>query len=267
MRIFMQLSYPIEAYRVCVRQAFCELLLDERYAQELPNISRFTKFLTRIKEKDPTLELPELCKTGLPDNWAYIQYNRGPLQIVDEDEFRHLLIQVDTDETRTMFDQTNWGYGKTTLNYWLVANNGSAIEAAEALYYMRLYKVRNITYQYQCINWKSRLIHESLESFDTVEIDQMGTGFIVTWSIDLFVPILRGEVEGFNVQETLTNIFDRSEISITEDCDIRCIPIPARTCAPFENPPAEDSFIEQFASEGDGSGTINVPPVTDPNEV
>ena len=282
----MQMSYPLEAYRLCVQRAFCEMLIQERYASELPNIGRFTKFLTRVKEQDPALDLPELCRTGLPPNWVYIQYNRGPLEIVDEDEFRKSKIKV-ISEDKTCFDETRWGFGRVELNYWLVANNGSAIDIAEALYYMRLYKVRSIDYTYQWINWRSRVIHSALQSFDELGMDEIGTGFTVTWNAEFFVPVLRQEVEGFTIQETLTNVFDRSSIRLQPApsaplrdpvlCDddtlvsfpgddpesAKCPVMPTPTDTDFGSDPPENAFLEQIASDGDGSHTINDPPVVE----
>jgi hypothetical protein len=193
----MQLSYPITEYRKAIDRAFSEFLLQTRYASALPNMSRFTKFLTRVKECDPLLQLPESCATGLPLNWCYIQYNRGPLQIVEEDEFREDKIRMYVNEG-TQIETSHWGYGRTELNFWLVANNGATIEACEALFYMRLYKIRNIEYSYQDLNWKSRIVHSALQTFESLEMEEHGTGFTVTWSVELFVPVLYRDTTSFS---------------------------------------------------------------------
>lgn len=216
----MQLSYPVGAYRACVERALCELLIGHQYASELPTLDRFTKFLTRIKESGfdannpiPGLTTTELCKKGLPINWAFIQFNRGPLMIVEEDEFRGELVRCFTDESMTMFDMDDFGFGKAELNFWLVANNGSALEAAEALFYMRLYKLKSIDYFYLGYPFHSRIIHDMLQSFEPLGIHEYGTGFTTTWRVELYVPILRREVEGFTVQEVCTEVFP-ADVSI-----------------------------------------------------
>jgi hypothetical protein len=228
----LQLSYPITEYRKCVERAFCELLIGHQYASQLPNIDRFTKFLTRLKESEfdsgdpfPDLTITDLCKKGLPINWAYIQFSRGPLQIVEEDEFRlDTNRMLSDDANRTMFKDDRWGFGRTELNFWLIANNGSAIEAAEALYYMRLYKLKSVDFLYLETLFHSRIVHDMLTSFEPLGIDEYGTGFTITWRLEMYVPILRQEVEGFTVQSTCAEIFDRSELF--DPCTTPAFPIP-----------------------------------------
>src|SRR5712691_6298116 len=91
----MQLSYPLSQYKNCVANAFCPLLLGIQYSSELPNQDRLVKFLSRLKEVEfdagdpiPGLTTTDLCKTALPPNWCYIQYNRNALVTVEDDEFR-----------------------------------------------------------------------------------------------------------------------------------------------------------------------------------
>lgn len=207
----MQLSYPVTEYKICIERAFCELLLQIQYASQLPNTERFTKFLTRIKEGDPNLDLPEFCRTGLPNNWCYMQYNRGPLVIVPEDEFRKDKIRF-VKQSQGTFDETRWGFGTVELNWWLVGNNGSAIEACEALYYMRIYKLKSVDYCYMDINWHSRIIHEPLNSFEVVDLEGLGTAFAVQWTALLHVPVLCADIEGMIVQESCTNMFAQERI-------------------------------------------------------
>jgi hypothetical protein len=208
------MSYPLSAYRQCIAEAFCPLLLGLQYSSNLPNQDRLVKFLSRLKEAQfeagdpvPGLTLTELCKTGLPPNWCYLQYNRGPLMPVEEDEFR-----VDKDRVltgnKTLFDENRWGYGRCELNFWLLGNNGSAIEAAESLFYIRIYKVRSFDYLYLDIPWRSRVIHDPLQTFEAINLAEYGTGFSVTWRSTVYVPILRQEIEGYTVQSTCTGIFD-----------------------------------------------------------
>ena len=210
----MQLSYPISAYKDVVVKAFCELLLGIDYASDLPNLDRFTKFLTRVKENEfdsgnpiPGLTTTDLCKKGLPVNWTFAQFNRGPLMIVDEDEFRLEKLRCFTDETQACFSQEDFGFGKVELNFWMVGNNGNAIEGAEALFYMRLYKLKSIDYIYLGLPWHSRIIHEDLQTFEPLGINEYGTGFTITWRVEMFVPVLRREIEGYTVQEVCTEVY------------------------------------------------------------
>ena len=209
----MQLSYPVAEYRRCVERAFCELLIGHEYASQLPNEERIAKFLSRIKEKEfdssnplPGLTTTDLCKTGLPINWTYAQFNRGPLQYMEEDDFRVDQIRCLSDD-QTMFSEERWGFGRVELNFWMMGNNGSAIEAAEALYYMRLYKLKSIDYLYAGHPWHSRLVHDQLQTFEPFGLEQYGIGFGITWRVELYVPILRQEIEGFTIQEICTEVF------------------------------------------------------------
>lgn len=215
----MQMSYPVESYLTCIQKAFCELLVGYQYASELPNLDRFTKFLTRIKEAEfdsgnpiAGLTTTDLCKKGLPVNWVFIQYNRGPLLIVEEDEFRVQLIRCFTDESRRCFDEDDFGFGSCELNFWMVGNNGASIESAEALYYMRLYKLKSIDFLYLGYPFHARINHEMFQSFEPIGINEYGTGFSVQWRLTMYVPILRQELEGFNIAEVCTEIYDGLEI-------------------------------------------------------
>lgn len=229
----MQLSYPLAQYKNIVMQAFCPLLLGIQYSSTLPNVDRLVKFLSRLKEAEfdagdpiPGLTTTELCKTGLPVNWCYVQYNRGPLTVVEEDEFRFEKVRTLAPQ-RDTFEEERWGFGRTDINLWLLGNNGSAIEAAEALYYINLYKIRAVDYIYLGTPWRSRVIHESLISFEPVGLAEYGTGFTISWKAQLFVPILRQEIHGFTVQEIFSDIFDA-----TLSIDINKLP-------PFPAPFAE----------------------------
>jgi hypothetical protein len=210
----MQLSYPVGQYKNCVAQAFCELLIGIQYASELPNTDRMVKFLSRLKEAQfdggdpiPGLTTTDLCRTGLPLNWCYIQYNRGPLQPVEEDEFR--VDHVRTISTnKATFSQEDWGFGRADIKCWLVGNNGDATEAAEALYYMHLYRIKSVDYLYLGIPWRSRIVHDPLQTFEPLGLAEFGTGFTITWQAQIFVPMLRRQVEGFTVQTTCNEIFD-----------------------------------------------------------
>ncbi len=210
----MQLSYPLAQYKNCIGTAFCGLLLELQYASDLPNMDRFVKFLSRLKEAQfdvndpiPGLTTTDLCKTGLPPNWCYIQFNRGPLVPVEDDEFRLDKMRVLSSD-RGRFDEDRWGFGRADVNCWLVGNNGSAAEAAESLFYIHLYRIKSIEYLYLGIPWKSRVIHEALDSFASLDIAEYGTGFTVTWKSQIFVPILRQEIEGYTVQAVCNEIFD-----------------------------------------------------------
>lgn len=238
----MQLSYPITEYRKCVEMAFCELLLKIEYASQLPDTERFTKFLTRVKEGDPNLQLPDFCGTGLPDNWCYAQYNRGPLQIVDDDEFRYDKVRV-INTAAAEFQEDRWGFGIVELNWWLVGNNGTSTEACEALYYMRLYKLKSLDYQYQNINWHSRIIHDSLNSFETVDLDSLGTAFAVQWTMQLYVPVLKDDIEGRLVIETCADLYAASI-----ECDL---PIEGYRNDSVNTENSE--FFGTVSSKGDGS--------------
>lgn len=205
----------MEAYLKCMEKAFCELLIGYQYASELPHLDRFTKFLTRIKEAEfdsgdpiPGLTTTDLCKKGLPTNWVFVQFNRGPLSIIEEDEFRVEIIRCFTDETRSFFEQDDFGFGSTELNFWMVGNNGSSIEGAETLFYMRLYKLKSIDFIYLGYPFHARTIHDMLQSFEPLGINEYGTGFTIQWRVQLFVPILRRELSGFTVQSINSEIFD-----------------------------------------------------------
>lgn len=221
----MQLSYPIAAYRKCVERAFCELLIGHQYASELPNLDRFTKFLSRIKEGGfdandpiPGLTTTDLCKKGLPISWAFIQFNRGPLLVVDEDEFRQDFMRCFTDDTKSMYEADAFGFGRVELNFWLAANHGSALESAETLFYMRLYKLRSVDYLYLGYPFHSRVIHNMLETFEPLGINEYGTAFTMTWRTEMFVPILRRELEGFTVQEVCTEVYPGEQIQCPPYC-------------------------------------------------
>lgn len=210
----MQMSYPLSQYRNAIAEAFCPLLLGMQYATTLPNQDRLVKFLSRLKQAEfdagdpiPGLTTTELCKTGLPPNWCYMQYNRGPLTPVEEDEFRLEKIRT-LATTRVSFDEDRWGFGRCDVNFWLLGNNGSAIEAAESLFYIHLYKVRSFDYVYLGIPWRSRVIHEPLGTFESLGLSEYGTGFTITWRAQIFVPMLRQEIEGYTVQSICTDIFD-----------------------------------------------------------
>lgn len=238
----MQMSYPITAYLECIQKAFCELLIGYQYASELPNLDRFTKFLTRIKEAEfdsgnpiPGLTTTELCKKGLPVNWVFMQYNRGPLLQVEEDEFRVEKIRCFTDETRRCFDEEDFGFGQCELNFWMVGNNGASTESAEALYYMRLYKLKSVDFLYLGYPFHARVIHEGLQTFEQLGLNDYGTGFAVTWRLNMFVPILRQQLEGFTIAEICSEIYDSLEI--------HCPP-------PFPGPVATDEDIEFSSSQG-----------------
>ncbi len=79
----MQVSLAFAAYRKMVQRAFKEVLLASRQFDTVPDISRMTQFLTRLKDENPVLDNPALCETGLPDHWAYFQFARGPLEILE----------------------------------------------------------------------------------------------------------------------------------------------------------------------------------------
>ena len=204
-------------YKNCVANAFCPLLLGIQYSSTIPNQDRLVKFLSRLKEAefdngDPIagLTTTELCKKGLPPNWCYVQYNRGPLQIVEEDEFREEKIRTFS-QSRATFDEDRWGFGKAEINCWLVGNNGSATEAAETLFYINLYRIKSVDYLYLGIPWRSRVIHDSLATFEPLGLAEYGTGFTITWRAQLFVPVLRKEIEGFSVQSICNEVFDASQ--------------------------------------------------------
>jgi hypothetical protein len=261
----MQLSYPITAYRACVERAFCELLIGHQYATELPQLDRFTKFLTRIKEAEfdfgdplPGLTTTDLCKTGLPINWVFAQFNRGPLSIIEEDEFRVEIIRCFTDDTRRCFEQDDFGFGRTELNFWMVGNNGSAIEAAETLFYMRLYKLKTIDFLYLGYPWHALIDHEMLQSFEPLGMNEYGTGFTIQWRVVLYVPILRREIEGFTVQEICSEIYD--------GLDLHC---PRQFPIPFMS---EEEFLQSqeagatrtIITSAEDDGHVNISQVDGP---
>lgn len=189
-------------------------MLGIQYSSTIPNQDRLVKFLSRLKEAEfdandaiPGLTTTELCHSGLPLNWCYIQYNRGPLQPVEEDEFRQDNVRTFSTH-RDMFDEERWGFGKTEMNFWLLGNNGSSLEAAEALFYVHLYRVRSVDFLYLGIPWRSRVITDALQTFEPLGLAEYGTGFTTTWRATMFVPILRQEIEGFTVQSVCNDIFD-----------------------------------------------------------
>jgi hypothetical protein len=202
----MLATLPILAYRHVVDQAFSVSLLFQQYATTMPDIQRLTQNLTRIKDNDPTINLPNICKTGFPVDWTVIQYNRGPLIIEEQDEFRSLPVR-DVDETLHTFDRKDLGFGSYTLQYHLIGSNGRAIEQAEMLYYLKLYKIREITYTYVDVVWVSRIIHQSLSEYGQIDLENMGTFFYISWETKIFVPVLYREVLEHQVTHVTVNIY------------------------------------------------------------
>ena len=224
----MQLSYPLTAYRLLVEKAFCETLLALRFVTPFPNPDRFARFLSRLKSDNPEIDHPELCRHGLPDHWSVIQYTRGPLQVNDEDEFRTERHRATT-PNKYRFQEQRFGFGHVELNFWLVANNSSAIEACEAWYYMRLYKLKTIRYQYLDREFSSVVEHQALETFESYQLQgDNGTGFTITWSARLDVPILSGDLTGFTVRSHHLNVYDRGDV-----------PLPLGTVPPIQAIPSQ----------------------------
>lgn len=201
----------LKPYRLCVEKAFCEVLLATRYVSPFPNPDRFARFLTRLKSDNPELDNPELCQHGLPDFWAYIQFKRGPLVQVEEDDFRSKKIRTLVDEERR-FEEIRYSSGAIDLDFWLFANNQSAIEACESWYYSRLYKIKSISYDFLGFTFKSRVIHESLTEFDSYAAQgEHASGFFITWRVQIRVPLLTDELQGYTVLSNRTDIYDRSD--------------------------------------------------------
>ena len=197
----MLLSYPLEALRCDVETAFSELILGCRYATELPNQDRLNKFLSKTKDLDKNHKLP--------DKWIYIQFKRNALEFgEDQDLFRSFEI-VNSNPTlygEKIIRKDEWGYGQTTLEFWMVANNGETIELAEALFYCRIFNVRLVNYSYLNLKIKSRVVHEQLQSYDPMEVNDVGTLWTVTWRATLYVPILLKESQVFKIKEVDTSI-------------------------------------------------------------
>lgn len=208
----MQLSYPLTAYRLLVEKAFCEVLLSLRFVTPFPSPDRFARFMSRLKSDNPEIDHPELCRHGLPDHWAVVQYTRGPLQANEEDEFRAERRRTLT-PNKERFGEQRFGFGTVQLDFWLVGNTSSAIEACEAWYYARLYRIKTIRYQYLDREFQSRVEHQSLETFESFQLQgDNGTGFTITWSARLDVPLLTDDLTGFTVRSHLINVYDRGEV-------------------------------------------------------
>ena len=211
----MLVSYVTRPYRLLVEKAFCEFLLALRFVTPFPNTDRFARFLTRIKSDNPDIDNPELCRHGLPDNWCYIQYSRGALKNKeDEDEFREGHLRTLT-KNLAKFQEYRYTFGYVDLDFWLVANNGPTVEACEAFYYMRLHKLRSIDYVYLDMPFKSRVEHETLDTFESLQLQsEHGTGYVLTWRVRIDVPIFTNDITGFTVQSHQVNIFDRGDVSL-----------------------------------------------------
>ena len=192
----MLLSYPLEALRCDVETAFSELILGCRYATELPNQSRLSKFLTKIKDFNENHKLPS--------EWMYVQFKRNALEYEeDQDLFRsfEIINPNPIPTTQKIIRKDDWGFGRTNLDFWLCANTGETIELAEALFYCRVFNVRSVQYNYLNLKIKSRVVHEQLQSHDPMEVDDMGTLWTITWRAVLYVPILLKENQVFKIEK------------------------------------------------------------------
>ena len=215
------LSLAIEPYLDAIKSAFATYLPENvqvgsrvltpvEFVTDAPGDERFKRDVARFREGNK-----------LGTNWCLIQWNRGPLMIEPDDEFREL-IERDVSESAGTYEVKAFGFGSCECNFHLVANNAATIEACEGLYYFSLYKISSVTFTYQLIEFKSRIIHEILGSFGAYNVKDVGTLFKIDWIARLFVPVLVDSSTGKIVITSSSKIYghDADDTEFEEDGEL-----------------------------------------------
>jgi len=215
------LSLAIEPYLDSIKSAFSAYLPENvrirnrvltpvEFVTDAPGDERFKRDVARFREGG-----------SLDDNWCLIQWNRGPLMIEPDDEFREL-IERDINETAGTYDVKAFGFGACECNFHLIANNAATIEACEGLYYLNLYKIRSVLFTYQLIEFKSRVIHEILGSFGAYNVKDVGTAFKIDWVARLFVPVLVDSSTGQIIITSSSKIYghDADDVDFEEEGEL-----------------------------------------------
>ena len=195
----MLLAIPLERLRCDLEDAFKELVVGCDYTSDIPNIERLHKFLTKVKDKD------ESGKFELPENWLYIQFKRNALiGSTDQDYFRNIRVDNQNNSDEDIVLRDDWGFATTELEFWMSAGNSETIELAEALFYSRVFDIRSIRYRYLNLDIKSRVVHESLQTYQPLEEEQSGTIWTTTWNSTLYVPFLKRENKLYKIKEEIS---------------------------------------------------------------
>jgi hypothetical protein len=204
-------SGVMRSYRALLENAFREFSLGVRFAAPVPNIERYKQFLTRIKEKNPDIFDLSICKDGLPAQWCYIQFTRGPLSYnADEHEFRTAKVRKNN-PSNTEFEQYNLGFAIVQLNCVAFCNNDSSAEQIEEMYYRRLYKLRTIDHIYLDLNFHSRCDHSVISDFTLIPLEgDQASGWMIQWTTQIHANILMKDIEGLVVNKVTTTLYDRS---------------------------------------------------------
>lgn len=215
------LSLAIEPYLDSIKTAFSTYLPDDvqvknrvltpvEFVTDAPGDERFKRDVARFREGN---------KLGA--NWCLIQWNRGPLIKDPDDDFREL-IERDVSESAGAYEVKAFGFGTCGCNFHLIANNATTIEACEVLYYFRLDKISSVTFTYQLIEFKCRIIHENLVSFGAYNVKDVGTIFKIDWVVRMFVPVLVELSTGQIVSTYSTEIYghDADDVDFEDDGEL-----------------------------------------------
>lgn len=206
------ISIIFPAYSALLQKTFSEFLLPDtefenkalraiKYVTASPDEERLKRDLTRYKKK-LALEMPQ--------KWCVIQWNRSPLRITTEDEFRTRIIRTrNTDQGG--YDNKDMGFGESDFNFTMWANDGIAMEVCETLYYLHLYKLRTVSYSNEKQDFKSRVEHELLGSFGADSVSDLGSLFKIDWMVKMFIPIWTDSITGKIVARIKEDIYQNEE--------------------------------------------------------
>ena len=115
---------------------------------------------------------------------------------------------------------------------------------------MRLYKLRSVDFLYLGYPFHARVEHDMLQSIEPLGIHEYGTGFTITWRVNIKIPILRKEVEGFTVTEICNEVFDDPDL-------ILCTP--AQFQVPLDFPIEEqEGPRETIITSAEDDGRVNI---------
>lgn len=177
------------------------------FTSEAPNEERLKRDVTRFRDAGT-----------FSSDWCMIQWNRGPLQIDPEDDFR-TLIDRSTSELAGTHTVKEFGFSICDLEFFLFANNGTTIEACEDLFYLSLYKIKTVGFSYESIDFNARVVHESLGAFASHSLKDVGTLFRIDWTVRFFVPILVDTSSGLIILAASTKVYghDADDTEFEED--------------------------------------------------
>jgi len=215
------LSLAIEPYLDSIKSVFStylpvnvhvgnRVLTPVEFVTDAPSDERFKRDVARFREENK-----------LEANWCLIQWNRGPLARDPDDDFREL-IERNVDESAGTYNVKAFGFGLCECNFHLIANNATTIEACEVLYYLSLDKISSVTFTYQLLEFKCRIIHEILGSFGAYNVKDVGTIFKIDWITRFFVPVLVDSSTGQIVSTPISKIYghDADDTEFEEDGEL-----------------------------------------------